>query len=60
MRNLFSRIKGQNIVEHLLIVTAVVVVLIVFLSTSGVFKGSLDHILNQPGVMIDRAAAAVH
>ena len=38
--------RGQNIIEYLLLVTAVAVVVIVFLSSNGPFRGALENSLN--------------
>ena len=38
--------RGQNIIEYLLLVTAVAIVAIVFLSSNGPFRGALENSLN--------------
>lgn len=42
-----NRKKGQSAVEYILLVTAVIAVILVFLGSGGIFQSSLNQALNQ-------------
>ena len=53
-----NQIAGQTMIEYILLVTAVVVVLLVFLGPTGRFRSEVErHIVNGAVTMLEKMAA---
>ena len=48
--------QGQSAIEYLLLLTAVITVLIVFLNPSGSFRGVVETTINAPANIVDTMA----
>ena len=55
---IFNNARAQNMVEYILVVTAFILVFLIFLAPSGVFKKKLNRVLDKSVGMLENMAGS--